>query len=136
MAAGGTAPISTSRAMPPALPAVHDKTRTPNRSSRLLTPAVAPLSAKTKVPTRSSTSRSVSIAAFQSARASAQIHPHDSSGHEAPSQSASPAKAGAHGRSRSRHSPGKRGRVASLNHLNGLSTSAPHDVQEALHIHG
>jgi len=34
MAAGGRAPIITSRAMPPESPAAKDKTTTPNRSSR------------------------------------------------------------------------------------------------------
>src|SRR6478752_340197 len=55
MAPGGTAPISTSRVIPPVLAAAKDSTRTPNRSSRCFTPAIAPLSAKTKVPARSST---------------------------------------------------------------------------------
>src|SRR5690349_5845967 len=53
MAAGGTAPIITSRAIPPEFPAAKDNTRTPNRSSLFLTAAVAPLSANTKVPPRS-----------------------------------------------------------------------------------
>ena len=37
IAAGGTAPISRSREMPPALPAANARTRTPKRSSRCLT---------------------------------------------------------------------------------------------------
>src|SRR5579862_1592518 len=59
MAAGGTAPIIKSRAIPPELPAANDNTRTPNKSSLCLTPAVAPLSAKTKVPPRSKATSSV-----------------------------------------------------------------------------
>src|SRR6476620_10722794 len=59
MAAGGTAPIITSRAIPPELPAAKDKTKTPNKSSLCLTPAVAPLSAKTKVPPRSKATSNV-----------------------------------------------------------------------------
>ena len=43
-AAGGTAPISTSRVMPPAFAAANDSTSTPKMSSRRLTPAAAPLS--------------------------------------------------------------------------------------------
>ena len=37
IAAGGTAPIITSRAIPPELPAAKDKTRTPKRSSLCFT---------------------------------------------------------------------------------------------------
>ena len=59
IAAGGTAPIITSRAIPPELPAAKDNTRTPKISSRCLTPAVAPLSAKTNVPPRSKATSSV-----------------------------------------------------------------------------
>src|SRR5512146_2655604 len=58
-AAGGTAPIITSRAIPPELPAANDKTKTPNKSSLCLTPAVAPLSANTKVPAKSNPTSSV-----------------------------------------------------------------------------
>src|SRR5438105_2565993 len=65
MAAGGIAPITTSRAMLPALAAAKDSTRMPNRSSRLVTPFAAPLTANTKVPTRSSTSISVCTMDFQ-----------------------------------------------------------------------
>src|SRR5678815_6178156 len=54
-AAGGIAPIRTSRVMPPAVAVAHDTTSTPNRSSRCLTPAAAPLRANTNVPTSSST---------------------------------------------------------------------------------
>src|ERR1700687_5207522 len=54
IAAGGTLPISTSRAIPPAFAAAKESTRIPNRSSLCLTPATAPLSAKTNVPLRSS----------------------------------------------------------------------------------
>src|SRR5438093_1491868 len=42
IAAGGAAPIITSRAIPPELPAAKDNTRTPKRSSLCLTPASAP----------------------------------------------------------------------------------------------
>ena len=59
IAAGGCAPIITSRAIPPELPAAKDRTRTPNKSSLCLTPAVAPLIAKTKVPPRSKATSSV-----------------------------------------------------------------------------
>ena len=51
---GGTAPMSTSRTMPPELAAAKDSTRTPKTSSRCFTAAAAPLSANTKVPPRSS----------------------------------------------------------------------------------
>src|SRR6185437_11054161 len=61
MAGGGTAPSSTSRVIPPALPAANERTSTPKISSFLWTPTIAPLSAKTNVPIRSSTSRSVLI---------------------------------------------------------------------------
>ena len=63
IAAGGTAPISRSRVIPPKLPTTNDNTSTPKMSSRRPTPAVAPLTAKTKVPIKSSTNRSVFIAA-------------------------------------------------------------------------
>ena len=59
IAAGGCAPIITSRAIPPELPAAKAKTKTPNKSSLCLTPAVAPLSANTKVPPRSNATSSV-----------------------------------------------------------------------------
>src|SRR6185312_15040109 len=55
MAAGGTAPISRSRVMPPTLPAVNASTVTPKMSRRYFTAATAPLIANTKVPPRSST---------------------------------------------------------------------------------
>src|ERR1700757_3999109 len=55
MAAGGTAPINTSRVMPPALPAAKDNTIPPKISNRCLTAAAAPLIANTNVPPRSST---------------------------------------------------------------------------------
>src|SRR5439155_17294114 len=62
-AAGGIAPIRTSRVMPPAVAVANERTSTPKRSSRCLTPAVAPLRAKTNVPTSSSTS-SVPVVAY------------------------------------------------------------------------
>src|SRR5690606_15381804 len=57
----GTAPINTSRTIPPKLPATNDSTRIPKRSSRRLTATSAPLMANTKVPPRSSTRTKVSI---------------------------------------------------------------------------
>src|SRR5271165_7441603 len=51
--AGGTAPINTSRVIPPKFPATKDRTRMPKMSSRRLTAATAPLIAKTKVPPKS-----------------------------------------------------------------------------------
>jgi hypothetical protein len=62
MAGGGTAPMSTSRIIPPALPATNARTLTPNTSSRLFTPDAAPLMANTNVPTRSSVATSVAVA--------------------------------------------------------------------------
>src|SRR5258708_6692441 len=59
MDAGGTAPISRSRAMPPATPAAQATTSTPNRSKRRRTPLVAPLTANTKVAPRSIASKSM-----------------------------------------------------------------------------
>src|SRR6185312_13301613 len=55
MAAGGTAPISRSRVMPPTLPAANASTITPKMSRRYFTAATAPLIANTNVPPRSST---------------------------------------------------------------------------------
>src|SRR5260370_31941496 len=59
MDAGGTAPISRSRAMPPATAAAQATTSTPNRSRRRRTPRVAPLMANTKVAPRSIASNSI-----------------------------------------------------------------------------
>ena len=56
-AAGGSAPISTSRPIPPKFPATKDRTRMPKMSSRRLTAATAPLIAKTKVPPKSKYAR-------------------------------------------------------------------------------
>ena len=53
--AAGTAPIRTSRVMPPTTAVTEASTRTPNRSMPRCTPSAAPLIAKTKVPTRSRT---------------------------------------------------------------------------------
>src|SRR5690348_12167597 len=55
MAAGGTAPISRSRVMPPTFPAANASTITPKMSRRYFTAATAPLSANTNVPPRSRT---------------------------------------------------------------------------------
>jgi hypothetical protein len=66
MAAGGVAPISRSRTMPPEFAATKDSTSTPKISSLRLTPAVAPLRANTKVPTRSRVRTSVLRAAATS----------------------------------------------------------------------
>ena len=60
-AAGGTAPISTSRVIPPKFPATKDRTRMPKMSRRRLTAARAPLIAKTKVPPRSRIRTKVSM---------------------------------------------------------------------------
>src|SRR6185437_9279114 len=48
--AGGTAPISTSRVMPPVTATTKDSSRTPNRSKPFCTPSTPPLKAKTKEP--------------------------------------------------------------------------------------
>ena len=60
-AAGGTAPISKSRPIPPKFPATKDRTRMPKMSRRRLTAATAPLIAKTKVPPKSRICTSVSM---------------------------------------------------------------------------
>src|SRR5262249_40356606 len=87
IATGGAAPIITSRAIPPELPAAKDNTRTPKRSSLCLTPDVAPLSANTKVPPRSKAVSSVFMnEVWSTSRQSSQRH-QSSRGicHEAPS---------------------------------------------------
>src|SRR4029078_55400 len=55
IATGGTAPIRTSRIMPPTTATTKDKKRTPNKSKRFCMPSSPPLRANTKVPTESST---------------------------------------------------------------------------------
>src|SRR3546814_18397443 len=60
-AAGGTAPISRSRVIPPKLRVTKEITRMPQMSRRRLTAATAPLIAKTNVPPKSRNRPKVSI---------------------------------------------------------------------------
>src|SRR5688500_6305707 len=66
--AGGVAPSSTSRTMPPEVAAATESTRTPKRSSRCRTAIIPPLNAKTNVPPRSSPNSNGPISACISFR--------------------------------------------------------------------
>src|SRR5690242_7184517 len=58
IAAGGTAPISTSRVTPPATATTKARNSTPKMSNRFCTASAPPLNAKAKVPTASISDRS------------------------------------------------------------------------------
>ena len=89
--------------------------RVPRSTFRTLTPASIKACSKVRLqPSRKATRSSRQ-------RSSAPSHSHDSSGNDAPSlisNPATPAKAGAHGKSGSRPSPGKRGGDVELHQLN------------------